>query len=50
MRVPNKNSGQKTPLVPKPENKRDKLWYCFMETILNTPDPKIFVKLIPNVR
>ena len=33
-----------------PENKRDKLWYCFMETILNTPDPKIFVKLIPNVR
>ena len=33
-----------------PKNKRDKLWYCFMETILNTPDPRIFVKLIPNVR
>ena len=33
-----------------PENKRDKLWYCFMETILNTPDPKKFVKLIQNVR
>ncbi len=30
-----------------PENKRDKLWYCFMESILNTPDPKMFIKLIP---
>ena len=33
-----------------PQNKRDKLWYCFMETILNTPDPEKFIKLIPNVR
>jgi hypothetical protein len=33
-----------------PKNKRDKLWYCFMETILNTPDPEKFIKLIPNVR
>jgi hypothetical protein len=33
-----------------PENKRDKLWHCFMETILNTPDPEKFIKLIPNVR
>ena len=30
-----------------PKNKRDKLWYCFMESILNTPDPKTFIKLIP---
>jgi len=30
-----------------PKNKRDKLWYCFMESILNTPDPKKFIKLIP---
>src|SRR5919112_2030983 len=30
-----------------PKNKRDKLWYCFMESILNTPDPKMFIKLIP---
>ena len=30
-----------------PKNKRDKLWYCFMESVLNTPDPKAFIKLIP---
>ncbi len=30
-----------------PKNKRDKLWNCFMESILNTPDPKMFIKLIP---
>ena len=30
-----------------PKNKRDKLWNCFMESILNTPDPKRFIKLIP---
>jgi len=30
-----------------PKNKRDKLWCCFMESILNTPDPKTFLKLIP---
>jgi hypothetical protein len=33
-----------------PKDKRDKLWYCFMETILNTPDPEKFIKLIPDVR
>ncbi len=32
-----------------PENKREKLWYCFMEAILNTPDPKKFIKLIPSL-
>ncbi len=32
-----------------PENKRDKLWDCFMESILNTPDPKKFIKLIPSL-
>jgi hypothetical protein len=31
-----------------PENKRDKLWNCFMESILNTPDPEKFIKLIPS--
>jgi hypothetical protein len=31
-----------------PENKRDKLWNCFIESILNTPDPKKFIKLIPS--
>jgi hypothetical protein len=31
-----------------PENKREKLWYCFMEALLNTPDPKKFIKLIPS--
>jgi hypothetical protein len=31
-----------------PENKREKLWNCFMESILNTPDPKKFIKLIPS--
>jgi hypothetical protein len=30
-----------------PENKREKLWNCFMESIINTPDPKKFIKLIP---
>ncbi|MER5176390.1 MAG: hypothetical protein ABJB76_12400 [Candidatus Nitrosocosmicus sp.] len=32
-----------------PENKRDKLWNCFMESILNTPDPKKFINLLPNL-
>lgn len=32
-----------------PKNKRDKLWNCFMESILNTPDPKKFTKLIPSL-
>jgi hypothetical protein len=31
-----------------PENKRDKLWDCFMESILNTPNPEKFIKLIPS--
>jgi tRNA(His) 5'-end guanylyltransferase len=31
-----------------PKNKRDKLWYCFMEAVFNTPDPKKFIKLLPN--
>jgi hypothetical protein len=31
-----------------PKSKRDKLWYCFMESILNTPDPKGFMDLIPH--
>ena len=30
-----------------PENKRFKLWNCFMESILNTPNPHEFIKLIP---
>jgi hypothetical protein len=30
-----------------PENKRFKLWNCFMESILNTPNPMDFIKLIP---
>lgn len=30
-----------------PENKRFKLWNCFMESILNTPNPSDFTKLIP---
>ncbi len=30
-----------------PENKRSKLWNCFMESILNTPNPSDFIKLIP---
>jgi hypothetical protein len=32
-----------------PENKREKLWNCFMESIINTPDPKKFIKLIPSL-
>lgn len=32
-----------------PENKRNKLWNCFMESILNTPDPKKFINLLPNL-
>lgn len=32
------------------QNKRDKLWNCFIESILNTPDPKSFAKLIPNFK
>ena len=31
------------------ENKKTKLWNCFMESISNTPDPKKFIKLIPNL-
>jgi hypothetical protein len=30
------------------ENKKTKLWNCFLESILNTPDPNKFIKLIPN--
>lgn len=30
-----------------PKNKRDRLWYCFMESIFNTPNPKTFMNLIP---
>ncbi|MBA3750089.1 MAG: hypothetical protein H0X03_04200 [Nitrosopumilus sp.] len=32
-----------------PKNKRDKIWYCFMESILNSPDPKKFIKLFPQI-
>ncbi|MDQ6722777.1 MAG: hypothetical protein M3Z01_00720 [Thermoproteota archaeon] len=32
-----------------PQNKREKLWNCFMESILNTPDPKKFINLLPNL-
>ena len=32
-----------------PEIKREKLWNCFMESILNTPNPKKFIKLIPRL-
>ena len=32
-----------------PENKRDKLWNCFLESILNTPDPRRFINLLPNL-
>jgi hypothetical protein len=32
-----------------PSNKRDMLWYCFIEAIMNTPDPKKFIKLIPQI-
>jgi len=30
------------------ENKKTKLWNCFIESISNTPDPTKFIKLIPN--
>ena len=32
-----------------PQNKRDKLWNCFRESLLNTPDPESFIKLIPQI-
>src|SRR3954469_4610082 len=31
------------------ENKKTKLWNCFIESISNTPDPTKFIKLIPNL-
>ncbi len=30
-----------------PENKRDKIITCFFESLLNTPDPEIFLNIIP---
>jgi hypothetical protein len=30
-----------------PEKKRTKLLYCFFETILNMPNPQLFIKVIP---
>jgi hypothetical protein len=32
-----------------PQKKREKLWNCFRESLLNTPDPKGFIKLIPQI-
>src|SRR6478672_6672110 len=31
------------------ENKKTKLWNCFIESTSNTPDPTKFIKLIPNL-
>ena len=31
------------------ENKKSKLWNCFIESISNTPAPNKFIKLIPNL-
>lgn len=31
------------------ENKKTKLWNCFMESISNTPSPNKFIKLIPHI-
>ncbi|MDQ4073055.1 MAG: hypothetical protein M3162_01985 [Thermoproteota archaeon] len=33
-----------------PSGKKDMLWNCFYESVLNTPDPMKFLKLLPPIK
>ena len=35
-------------LISFPEKKRKKILYCFFEMILNMPNPRFFIKIIPS--